>query len=359
MITSDGNAYIFTLATSALTTEVTGTADLGGFIDGYFVVLDTTESKMYLSALFKGTTWPALSVMQRSTAADRWVSMIVSDRQVHLYGALTSESWYNSGNPDFPLTPVTGSLIRDGIAAPYSTVALVDNTRIWLSANADGTGIVKRAAGYVPERISTHAVEHAIQEYPVISDAIAWSYQEEGHSFYVLSFPTARATWVYDATTQLWHERGWWNEFEARYEACRAQFHAYCFGKHLVGDRASGSIYEQRVSLYSDAGTTYLRRMRQGPHLTAGGRWIYFPNVRVMLEKGVGTVAVPDPQLALQWSDDGGHTWSNEHWVSAGATGEYGFEAVWRRCGRSQDRVFRLIASDPVPWRIFDMQVGD
>ena len=54
----------------------------------------------------------------------------------------------------------------------------------------------------------------------------------------------------------------------------------------------------------------------------------------------------------LQYSDDGGHTWSEEMWVSAGVEGAYAWRAIWRRLGRTRDRVWRVDMSDPVPWRI-------
>lgn len=356
-VTSGGDGYIFTLATNVFAQVLTGTADVGDFIDGYFVALDATTSELQVSDLFDGMTWDPLMKTQRSTASDPWVGMTVSDRQIHLFGTLTTETWYNSGNPDFPFAPVQGSLIRDGIAAPYSTVALIDNTRIWLSANSEGTGVVKRASGFQPTRISTHAVEHAIQSYRITSDAISWAYQEDGHTFYLLSFPTGRATWVYDATTQLWHERGWWNALDMRFDTIRGRCHAFAFGKHLVGDRLTGGLYEQAVSLYKDVADTETRRLLQGPHLSSGGAWLSFADVQLIMECGVGTTAFPDPQVILQWSDDGGHTWGNEHWVSAGKMGEYGWGVVWRRLGRSRDRVFRIVVSDGVPWRLLDMHV--
>jgi hypothetical protein len=68
------------------------------------------------------------------------------------------------------------------------------------------------------------------------------------------------------------------------------------------------------------------------------------------------TTAYPEapgytPQVMLRWSDDGGHTWSNEHWVSMGRIGTYGTRAIWRRLGMTQklrDRVYEVSGTDPV-----------
>jgi hypothetical protein len=55
-----------------------------------------------------------------------------------------------------------------------------------------------------------------------------------------------------------------------------------------------------------------------------------------------------DPQAMLDWSDDGGHTWGNEHWTSMGPIGDYTTRAVWRRMGRSRNRIYRVSVTDAV-----------
>jgi len=61
-----------------------------------------------------------------------------------------------------------------------------------------------------------------------------------------------------------------------------------------------------------------------------------------------------DPQVMLRWSDDGGKNWSNEHWVSAGKVGEYGTRVNWHRLGTGRRRVFEVVVSDSIPWRLVD-----
>jgi hypothetical protein len=357
VVYSGGNAYLFVLATNAFSTVLTGDADIGGYLDGYFLALDTSTSKLRISNLNDGATWGALDVAQRNVASDPWVTMVVADRLIHLIGTRTSEAWYNNGDT-FPFAHVQGSLTQDGAAAPYSTVALVDNTRIWLTANSEGQGSVKRASGFTAQRISTHAIEHIWRGYNTISDAVAWSYAESGHTFYVLNFPTQRATWVYDATTNLWHERGPWDTLLGRYEAGRGRCYCFAFDKNLVGDRLTGGIFEQRIDLSTDFSGAAFRRLRQGPHLYAENQWLEYPEVRVHADSGSIDPSIATPQLMLQWSDDGGHTWSAERWVEYGGIGQYGEPAAWRRCGRSRDRIFRVVSADPVPCRLLSMEVG-
>jgi hypothetical protein len=99
-----------------------------------------------------------------------------------------------------------------------------------------------------------------------------------------------------------------------------------------------------------------IRRLRQSPHLTADEVWIFYHEFCVDLEAGTGVANGDgtDPQLMLQYSKDGGHTWSSERWTSAGKQGEYALRAMWRRLGRARDMVFRLTVADPVRWTLLD-----
>lgn len=353
LITSGEDAYTFTLSTNVLAEESdAGDCTMAGFLDGYFVALDTSTATIKVSNLEDGATWDSTDVGQRNTAADKWLAMLVSHREVWLFGSQRSDVWYNSGAL-FPLEPVPGAFIEQGIAAPWSAAAIA-NTVMWLGANENGQGVVWRASGYQPVRVSHSAMEHEISRYSLISDAVAWTYQDQGHGFYVLQFPTAKATWVYDTNTGLWHERGWWDTAAGEYQAYRPMFHAFAWGKHLVGDRASGVIYEMSINSATDAGGVAIRRLRQGQHLCAEKRWQFYKSVTLEMETGVGDNTTTSPQVMLQWSDDGGHTWSREQWRSAGGIGEYTTSVSWNRLGRSRDRIFRVVVSDPVPWRLIN-----
>lgn len=356
-IVSGGSGYVFDLITNTFSGPLRTDAGMGAFLDGYFLSLDTNLAKLYLSALEDGLTWDETDVAQRNTTPDRWVSMIVSHREIWLFGKQRIDIWGNSGAALFPFEPVSGAFVEQGIAAP-SSAALIDNTVMWLGENEQGSAMVWRASGYTPARVSHHALEYAMQGYATVADAVAFTYQDQGHAFYVLTFPTADATWVYDCATNLWHERGHWNASTGRYERWMPRFHAYAFGKHLVGDGASGAIAEMSIAYATDADGSPIRRMRQAPHLLNDHRWMFYHEAELLLETGLGSLSVRDPQIGLQWSDDAGHTWSTIRWVSAGQAGQYATRPIWRRLGRSRDRIFRVIADDGVPWRILDLLIG-
>lgn len=358
IVISGGAGYVLDLISGAFT-QITATSFptspiLVVFIDGYFVVLDSTANTMHLSALFDGLTYSGLDVAQRNTSSDNLISMVTDHREIWLIGSKTAEAWYDTGAADFPFAPIPGSYTPQGAAAAYSLQPF-DNTVVWVSANTDGAGMVLKQPGPNPQRISTHALEQAMASFPSFSDAESFTYQQGGHTFYVLYFPTANATWVYDASTSMWHERSWYNAATNMQDAHRARTHMFAFGMHLVGDRQTGQIYQWTDKAYDDVGIA-IHRIRQSPHICDNKDWIFHKCFELDMEYGLGVQAGQgvNPRVALSWSNDGGHTWSNEYWENVGVQGAYHLRAQWRRLGRARDRVYRVRMTDPIPWRLIE-----
>lgn len=316
------------------------------FLDGYFLIREARSRNFWFSALNDGLTWDALDFQARSQSADLPLAALVNHREFWLFGGETTQVFFDSGDADNPFLPNPSAFIEQGILAPAS-VGVMDETVLWLGATARGGAVVWRTTGYHPNRVSTHALEFAFQGYSRLDDAIAYTYQEDGHPFYVLTFPTAGKTWAYDGATGLWHERGTFTD--GIYGEDRARCHVFAFGQHLVGVRDSTTIYTQSLSLLDDAGTP-IRRVRRAPHLNSELQWLFYDQFQLDLQPGAGLVTGQgrDPLLMLRYSDDGGHTWSSEHTTTAGALGSYGTQAIWRQLGRSRNRVFEVALSDPV-----------
>lgn len=377
-IVNNGKGYIFDLVSSvfvAITDPDFPTyARWGQFIDGYFVVVNVTLNAFQSSAFFDGLNWSGLDLARRQLASDNLVALRVVNRQIWLFGTATTEVWAPSGAGNPPFAPIPGVFIQWGIAAP-ATAQVFAGTVAWLAQNTNGVRLVMMANGFEPQRISTTAVEFKIQNYATVDDAFAWTYQEEGHEFYVLSFPTAKATWVYDALTKLWHERGFWNVDLGEYEAHRGRCHCMVTSngvtKHLIGDRQNGGFYFQEMEFYLDQfnrttlenGQYPIRAMRRTPGIDQELTRIEYSNFQLDMEPGVGldglgSLMTPgvsaaqfrgvDPVLMLRWSGDGGFTWSNEVRASAGLIGQYGRRAIWRRLGVSRNRTWEIVMTDPV-----------
>lgn len=332
-------------------TPITDTDFLGAdrvdYLDGYFVFNRPGTGRFQITQLL-GTDIDGLDFATAEGSPDNLVSLIVDHRELWVFGESTTEVWFNSGNADFPLERIQGAFIEQGCAAKHS-VAKMDNTVYWLTADDRGQGMVQRAQGYQPQRVSTHALEYAIAGYSRIDDAVASTYQQEGHSFYVLTFPTASKTWVYDASTNLWHERAWRNPADATLNRHRAQCHMAFAGENIVGDWEAGNLYRLDLDAYTDNGA-FIPRVRSCHHLAADYKWQFFHALQIDMEPGVGLPVGQgsDPQAMLRWSDDGGFTWSHELWASIGKIGERRTRVRWRRLGKSRDRVFEVTITDPV-----------
>lgn len=322
------------------------------YLDGYFVFNEPDSQKVWVTNIFEGTQIDALDFASAEGSPDGLVGLIVDHREAWLFGTDSVEVWYDAGLADFPLTRIQGAFNEIGCAATFS-IAKLDNGLFWLGTDARGQGIVYRANGYTGTRVSTHAVEYAIAQYGDISDAIAYTYQQEGHAFYVLTFPTGNATWVYDVATQAWHERaGWDNGVFMRHRSnCQCNFG----GNIIVGDFENGNIYRFDLDVYADNGgiQKWLRSWRALPTGQNNLKRTAQHSLQLDCEAGVGLVTGQgdDPQVMLRWSDDGGHTWSNEHWSPIGKIGQYFRRVFWRRLGMTlklRDRVYEVSGTDPV-----------
>lgn len=355
-ITSGGNGYLFVLSTNTFSaiSALTGKATMGDQLDGYFLALDAATGTLYSSELLDGATWTTGTMFaQRNAAPDPWVSMRVHGSLIWLLGEHTSEVWYDAGSSPFPFAKANSGLVNYGIAAPFS-IQICDTSLVWLGSSQSGNGFVLRAEGYQPEVVSTYPVQYAIGRYGTVSDAYGDSYNEAGHTFYCLSFPTANATWCWDLQMGQWHERATWNPPENIYSRWRPQCHAFAFGEHRWLDATSGAVYRMSLDLATDAGGLAIRRMRRAPALVNENERVFYSAFELDLERGQGLVTGQgsDPQVMMRMSDDGGQTWGPERWRSAGKMGAFSRRARWERLGASRRRVFEVTVSDPVPWRL-------
>lgn len=369
MCYSAGAIYLYNLSTNTFAGSVgglQGTPSMLVFCSSYFVALLANSNKFQVSNLLDGSTWNPLGVQQNETFPEN-ISAIVS-----AYGFLFvlgqdghSQVYWNSGASQFtPFSPISGAYMEEGCGAPSSPVVM-DNTVCWIGGRNGKGDVAWRANGYTPLRISTFSAETAWASYPKKgSDAIGYTYRDQGHTFWVLRFPSANsgrgATWVYDAATQLWHERGslWGPQgYNAHLSTC----YAFAFGQHLVGDWASGKIYSMSIGTYQDAGNV-IRRWRRSPHLEAERQRIFLDQLILGVETGLGPQPplldgsgnARDPQLIFSISRDGSKTFGVEYTLNCGQVGKYSTRVIQRRLGQARDFVFDLVATDPVPWRIIE-----
>jgi hypothetical protein len=323
-------------------------------VDNYFVYNRPDTQQWASSDVLSPITY-GLAFASKFTGPDDLVSLIVDHGQVYLLGEKTSEVWADAGTFPFAFQRIPGASSQHGIAAKFS-MARFANSFVYVSKNDRGQAVIVQMNGYFPQRISTHAVENTLVNHD-ISDAVAYTYQLEGHECYVVSFPSLELTWVYDGATQLWHKWLWCdnqNNFKRHRSNCSALFQ----NQVLVGDWENGQIYKLDPENYTDNGQN-IRRVRRCPHLVTDFQRQYFEELQIQFQPGVGLQGITtpplnletegaDPQAMLRWSNDGGSTWSNEHWSALGKVGKYQNRIIWRRLGWSRDRIYEVVVTDPI-----------
>jgi len=313
-------------------------ADTVAFQDGYFIFNRSGTSQFFISGIDDGRSYDAADFADAERSPDNVIAVVSNHGELWVYGETTTEVYFNSGNADFPFERIQGATIERGIAAAFS-IAAEDNTLFWLGDDL----VIYRAAGYVPQRVSTHAIEEQLRLMSSVADAVAFFVTISGHKFYHIVFPTGRKAFVYDVATGLWHER---ESFGARH--WRGASYVEAYGKHLVGDAFQGRIGELDMETFTEFGQT-MQGILTSPPIHSDERRLFHRRVEVAIESGVGTTTGGTPQAWLRYSDDGGRTWrARQPTRSMGKIGEYSQRLRWLRMGASRNRVYELTIADPV-----------
>jgi hypothetical protein len=321
------------------TTSLPITPDRVAFMDGYFIFNNSRTSvadgvhpgQVYYSALDDARNLRASRLFVAQRDPDAMLSPFADRGNLFLLGEKSVEVWFNPGSSSTdPFEPARGAAIPWGILGAW-TVARMDNGLMWLGSQDNGSPCIIHMAGYDPAVVSTPAVEYALKgAYSSLSSATAYSYRDEGHEFYVLSFGTQ--TWVYDSETKTWHERS-----TASGAHC-GKWYGYLGGKHLVTDRTYSTILEMNLNTPTDwvnGVAVAINRIGQSGSVQADDASIIHRRIHLDIENPTASAFV-----TLSWSDDGGHTWAVGRMKS---TQGYGRTVEWFRLGRAPvSRIYRF-----------------
>jgi len=341
------------------------------FLGGYFILFQPVETetsqwsqKFYISGLYDGLSWDALDFASAEGNPDRIMAICVDHNELWLFGRQTAEVFVLTGASPFPFERASTAVLDFGIIS-FRTLAKLDNSLFFLAGDQRGTGMLYRTRGYQVERVSNHAVEASLATGDFdMETCYAYSYSEAGHSFYCLTHTAGKANWVYDSVSGMWHERGNWNETGQDFIAYPFVSHCHFKNKHYVcGPEAEsiapaaatnklGILYRQSVNYPTRAGDP-IRRLRVTPHLS--GELAYQFYHQIWLDVSVKAAGAVTPVVTMDWSNDGGRTWSNPHPVTMPVTntaGESKFRTIWRRLGHGRDRVFRFYVEAACRWSV-------
>lgn len=344
MVVDGANGYIYKIADGTFT-KITD-ADFPGanhvtFNDGYFIINKPSSGQFFISASYDGLLWDALDYATAESNPDNLVRAIADHGEMILLGEVSTEFWTNTGGLDFPYSR-SGAAVEWGLAARWS-LAKFDNSIIWLAKNRMGEVQVVRLNGYTPQRVSTFDIETIFNSYGGTSDATGFSYLLNGHPFYQINFSSAKASWLYDGASNAW------SELKSGTGRHRGEIATNYLNRTVVTDYDNGKIYNLDGDVYTDNGDEIVSEL-VSKHVFSNLERYIISELQVDLEAGVGlaTGQGSDPQIMLQISKDGGHTWGAERWVSMGKIGKFMQRAKWNRLGQARNWTFKLKISDPV-----------
>ena len=359
MVIDGTGGWCLTFATSAFVQVLP--AGLGvvptslAFQDGFALVNDAGTNAWYQSNLNDFTTWQALNFSSADSTPFNVTALFDIHREVWLFKSDVTEVWINAGLPGFAFQRLQGVQMPTGCTAPAS-IDRIGDTIVWLGSDPQGQGVVYMSNGYSAVPISTHYINLQIQAMSRIDDAIGYTYQEAGHQFYVLTFPTGNKTFVYDNATRWWHERAAFSPQTNQFSRHQGNCFAFAYGTYVIGDFASGNLYALSMTTYTDNGAPrkWLRSWRALPHDQQSFAPLRFNSLQIDCMTGIDIPDGTDAQFILRYSDDGGYNWSNEMWTDGNQTGATTSRVIFQRLGTTKrgqgtDRYSELSGVDPVP----------
>lgn len=361
ILTDTGQAYYCTSTAGSLTQITDGDYELSDSVatlDGYTVFTKQQARQFQWSDINNTASYQALNFQTVEANSSNIVRVAANNLELWFFKEDITEVYYDSGRPGYIFDRKEGVFIQKGCAAKLS-VSSLDGSFFFLGNDK----IVYQTIGYQLIPISTFPITQEIERYTTISDAISFCYTQGGHKFYCLTFPSEGATWEYDISTKLWHERQSTN-LAGRQDRWKANCFAMFAGKNLIGDFETGTIYEMDEGTYTENGTPIIRTVITSTVFQNYGR-ATLQRFLLAMDTGVGIVTGQgsDPQLMLKVSTDGGKTYSFEQWQPIGAQGNYFTEVFWTSLGFGRSAIFEVSMSDPVKFAIvgafLDAQLGD
>jgi len=324
---------------------------------------DTTigvDTRFYWSGQLDANTWDVLSFASTESNQDPNIAMEVREGEVWFFGPRSYEVWRIDENPDLPYAKVSGNSTEIGCGAANS-VTQIGGQIFWIGSSTSGQNVVFMSQSAGAQRISNHAIETELNKFGFkTADAIGFSYQQVGHTFYVLTLIQANKTFVFDMLNGKWHERSSKDVLTNKQNRWDILFATFAFSTVIVGGLANARILTLDLDRYTEWDGRPITREHQGPIIFNSYKQVFHKEFMVDMETGVGlqqnqpyqsgiqTAQGDNPQIMLQFSDDYGHTWSSERWTDIGKVGQYETRARWKRLGRSRGRVYRIVISDPV-----------
>ena len=327
------------------------------FIDGWWIFNQPNTETFYTNAQPYSLIFDASYFANADAATGLLMAVWESKEELWLLKERTAEIWYDAGGTYFPFQRLVGTMLQVGCKATASIArfsSMNQDGLIWYGRSDRGENIVVKTVGFMVQVVSTPAVSNAIAQYSMTSDAVGYTYQEGGHEFYVLSFPSADQTWVYDGSMPpelAWTQRLSYDPYAQALHRHRSNAYMNFGGMRIVGDYQNGCLYQLTRASYTDAGWPLLSR-RRAPHIwdkESRGR-MFMASLQLDFAPGQGSASGlgQNPVANLRISRDAGSTFGQQWPASLGQQGQFRNRCMWRKLGFGRDNVVEVEVIAPV-----------
>jgi hypothetical protein len=363
----DGDSYFYTPSTTTLAINSDavflsfGQSRSVVFLDGFY--LYNTDSEFFWSSpktTNDGKNFDALDFADAELSPDKLIKLHVNHNQLYVFGQTTTEI-YSTSAVGATFQRINGAALQKGCSARESVINF-DNGFFFLGGDVGEKPAIWKGIGSSFVKLSTSSIDQLIHKYDAltISRAKSFSYAENGNYFAV--FTVGADTFVYDTTTSSlaggipqWHQRQTGIGNGDNFFVWRAIHAQLAYGKILVGDDRSGKIGYLDVNTYTEYGEPIERIIATKPFMN-NLDYIYSDEIELFMQTGLGSAELPDPQIRMDYSDDGGRIFSNEIFASMGKVGEYNIKVSWDRLGAfPRTRSLRFKTTAPVPINIYGL----
>jgi hypothetical protein len=350
-------AYVFDNTDSSLT-QITDidfqVSDTVTFKDGFFVFTASDGLQFFISNLNQPLVFLALDFGTAEVRPDKIVAGFVSPQnELLIFGEEIVELFQNIGGSGFPFQRVRGAVVAKGLRAKFSLIEF-DNTLVFLGGAPGELTAVWQMGGQV-RKISTSAVDNAIQEYTEdeIADAFSFTYAYGGNYFVAITFTSTRIpsrTLVYDATSSVLTGKSIWHERQSGVvdDKWRITAIVSVYGDLIVADSVDGRIGTLNKDTHTEYGNAIFRQRTSMP-FQINQLHMFVSEIKLTMESGVGTIEGLDPKIKMEYSDNGTRSFKIGGLRSYGLIGEYEKIPSWRRQGRvPRSRVLRFTTTEPI-----------
>ena len=369
LVVPGGNSYVYVASTTTLTpiTDVDFLAsDTVCFKDGYYVFTQTAGNVFFISALNDPLSFDALDRGTAEQSPGNIIGCHANYDEVVVFKEDNTEIFQNVGGSGFPFQRIPGASLEKGSHCKYSPIQWGGSFFFLGGGINEKTSFFEARAGGEPAQISTDAISNEIQKFTreEIAEAFTFSYSIGGINFVGITIRSSNInsrTFVYNVTASILAKRPVWFEQQSGVteNAWRSESIDFVYNKLLISDNVDGRVGYLDVDTYDEYGNAILRE-KTLPPVYFGNSGVYFSKLELFIDSGRGLIIGQgsDPQIMMEFSDDGARTWSSEFWRKMGAIGEYNRRSVWRRLGRAdRSRVFRFSVSDPIQTTLIKCEV--